>query len=129
MSNLRRGREDIWEVRIRRNYHDVIKHLGISENGIAKATLMQAVICAARQREEDLEKVYKEVANRMGAKTENVKQEVEQALKTAAYEHRTKYGEVQGPVLREMYLGDKYAEINEPKTFIFKIAHYIQTQR
>lgn len=129
MSNLRRGREDIWEVRIRRNYHDVIKHLGISENGIAKATLMQAVICAARQREEDLEKVYKEVANRMGAKTEDVKQEVEQALRIAFHEHKKTYGEAQAPAIRQMYFGDKYANIADPKIFIFKIAHYIQTQR
>lgn len=129
MSNLRRGREDIWEVRIRRNYHDVIRHLGISERGIEKATLMQAVICAATQKGKNLEEIYKEVANRMSARPEDIKKEIIRALRISNREHKEKYGEAQAPFLRERYLGDKYADITDPYTFIYQIAHYIQTQR
>lgn len=129
MSRLRRGREETWEARMRRNYYDVIRHLGISEKGLNKTALMEAVVCAARQRENDLERVYGETASRFGTDVKTIKWEIHQALEQAYMEHKSSYGEAQAPALREMYFGDKYANITDPKTFIFKIAHYIQTQR
>ena len=130
MSRLRRGRkEKTWETRMRRNYYDVIRHLGISEIGRNKMALMEAVICAAKQKETDLERVYGETASRLGVNVETIKQEIQEALYDSYREHRWSYGEAQGPVLRELYLGEKYAQIKDPETFIFQIAHYIKTQR
>lgn len=130
MSRLLRGRkEKTWETRMRRNYYDVIRHLGISEIGRNKMALMEAVICAAKQKETDLERVYGETASRLGVNVETIKREIKEALYDSWNEHRCTYGEAQGPALRELYLGEKYAKIKEPETFIFKIAHYIKTQR
>ena len=90
---------------------------------------MEAVICAAKQKETDLERVYGETASRLGVNVETIKREIKEALYDSWNEHRCTYGEAQGPALRELYLGEKYAKIKEPETFIFKIAHYIKTQR
>ena len=129
MSSLRKGKADSWAVRTRRNYYEAVEHLGISTRGLNRAVLMEVVMCVARQKEKSLQKAYEDVANRLGVESESIEKEIQETLDQASMEHRSKYGELQAPALREFYLGDEYAEIREPQTFILKIAHYIQTQR